>query len=73
MPTTTGEIEIKLYLSDEIIRAMLELKENQTIFARYENPQFTATRKNGKIEITWEQYVALEFDMSDYAPEWDEP
>lgn len=73
MPETEGEVQIELKLCDETLRAMLNLKENEMMLGADGTRNFTAIRKNGRIHITFAEWVTLEFDMSDYAPDWDEP
>lgn len=71
MPEATDEVEIELKLSEELLRRMLELKENEIIMACDGKRYFNITRKNGDIYISLTEEVTIEFDMSNYAPDHD--
>jgi len=73
MPEVEDEVEIELKLDDQTLKRMLELKENEIMKGCDGNHYFTAVRKGDRIYIVFSESVTLEFDMSDYAPDWDEP
>lgn len=73
MPEVEKEIEIELKLHNETLKAMLRLKEGKVMMGCDGNHYFNAVRKGDRVYITFTEDVCIEFDMSDYAPDRDEP
>ena len=68
MPEASQEVEINIDLSLQEIRDMLSLPECY----KHKIGCGWVTRKGNTITISTEQTVTVEFDMSDYAPDYDE-
>jgi len=69
MPEASKEVSITLELEDETLHKLVDLKEGETL----KTDGITATRKGKNVSIEFTQEVTVEFDLSDYAPDWDEP
>ena len=66
MPEATQEVEINIYFSLEDLKEVFHMAEGTT-----RNFSFgTVTINKGKVTVTTEQEVTVEFDMSDYAPDY---
>ncbi len=70
MPEVTGEATITLYLTKDDLYDLLALNEGEKANLSCGN---TVQKQAGAFEIESTQEVTLEFELSDYAPERDEP
>ena len=67
MPEVSGETTIYIYLTSLDFKEMQEMLYGSTKVFSFG----TVTRKNdGSFEIESNQEVSLEFDLSDYAPDY---
>jgi len=73
MPETSGEVEIELNIPEDTVKRLAKLIQGEILRGSAGDICFTAVKRDGKVCISFEQEVTLEFDMADYAPEHDEP
>jgi hypothetical protein len=72
MPEVTGQAEIKLSFTDEDLLEMIKTKFGDRA-VKLSNSAWANRNKYGEIEVESEEEVTLEFELSDYAQERDEP
>lgn len=68
MPEASQEVEIKIYFSVQELIEIFHMPEGSTRKFSFG----TVTYNKGQYTITTEQEVTVEFDMSDYEPDYDE-
>ena len=72
MPETNGNVEIELFVPEEILKRILQLKKDETLLFTHYERKVKVTKHENEFSFEFFEYASLEFEMNDYAPERDE-